>query len=476
MKHDIQIWVASCTSCASRKTPTRLQVDHMEPIPVQEAFEIMGMDIVGPLPRSNRGNVYLLVFTEYLTKWAEAFPIMKTDALSIAKVLVEEIICRYGAPKRIISDQGSNFISAVIANICTTLGIQRNITTAYHPQTDGLTERFNKTLASMISMYTSRDQKDWDEHVPFILFAYRTAIQESTLEKPFYLMFGRDPQMPVDIALNNVPGIDLSVDDYRSRIIYRVERARKVARENIVRAQKRQQDNYEKLGHPREFMLGDQVWVFTPKVVKGTAKKFAHNWYGPFRVIEKISPLNYRIRSNSGKKVEQIVHILRMKKFIGGTQTPTEIPEEIPEEEECELFEDELPVPESRIEPIRPVLQRNPNPVIPIELTEPEPMESIEPVPMGPIEITPMNDKQDIQISQQTNASTHTEPVRKITKIIGKARRSSRGKQGNPQYEVLWDDGSRSWEFAENQGPLHHAIKEYEQAETAKSQHRSVDI
>jgi hypothetical protein len=201
MKKDVKHWVDSCQDCATRKSPNNLRADHMEPIPVGTAWGTIGMDFIGPLPHTKRGNQYILVFTEYLTKWVEAFPTTNCKAETVAKFFVEDVVARYEAPMKIISDRGTHFHNKLILETCRLLGISQSLTTAYHPQTDGLTERFNQTLVDMLSKYIGDNSKDWDELIPYVLFGYRTAVQESTRETPFYLMFGRDPVLPIDVAL-----------------------------------------------------------------------------------------------------------------------------------------------------------------------------------------------------------------------------------------------------------------------------------
>ena len=107
------------------------------------------------------------------SKWVEAFPLRVTDSETLAKVLVDEIVCRYGVPQCLHSDQGTNFNSEVITSLCTQLGIEQTRTTAYHPQANGQVERFNRTLESMLSKVVNENQKDWDAHLPKALFAYR---------------------------------------------------------------------------------------------------------------------------------------------------------------------------------------------------------------------------------------------------------------------------------------------------------------
>ena len=152
--------------------------------------------------------------TDLFSKWVEAFPLVKTDSLTLAKVLVEEVVCRYGVPQCLHSDQGANLVSDVIQSLCILLGIQRTQTTAYHPQGNGQVERFNRTLEAMLSKVVTENQKDWDDHLQSVLFAYRTAIHESTGYTPFLVMFGHSPSLPVDVMLGRVQHLKKKLPQY----------------------------------------------------------------------------------------------------------------------------------------------------------------------------------------------------------------------------------------------------------------------
>ena len=147
---------------------------------------------------SSRGYRYILIVTDVFTKWVEAFPLRDMVATTLAKILVDEIICRYGVPKSIHSDQGANFCSEVIQAVCKLLKIDKTRTSAYHPMGNGQVERFNRTVEAMLSKVVKDNQRDWDCHLQKALFAYRTAFT------PYHLNFGRSPNLPVDILLGRV--------------------------------------------------------------------------------------------------------------------------------------------------------------------------------------------------------------------------------------------------------------------------------
>ena len=150
------------------------------------------------------------------------------------------------------------------------LGIKKVNTTAYNPQMDGLVERFNRSLTNMLSKTVQEHDKDWDEKLPFVLFAYRAAVQQSTLEAPFYLMYGRDPQLPTDVLLVPEPERQyVDIQDFRSEMVMGVSRAWKLARENIERAQKYQKIQHDKHAKDPNFKLGNRVFVHMPAEKKG---------------------------------------------------------------------------------------------------------------------------------------------------------------------------------------------------------------
>lgn len=122
------------------------------PIPVGGPFHRVGVDII-ELPLTVNGNKYVIVFVDYLTKWVEAFPAPDQTAETIAKLLIDHIICRHGRPEELLSDRGANLLSTMILEICKLTGMKKLNTTAYHPQTDGLVENFNRTLRAMIAKY-----------------------------------------------------------------------------------------------------------------------------------------------------------------------------------------------------------------------------------------------------------------------------------------------------------------------------------
>ena len=157
-----------------------------------------------------------------------------------------------------------------MTGVCRIMDTRKLHTTAYHPQTDGLAERFNGTFAEGLSMYVSTNQKDWDRHIPMILFAYRVSLSATTHESPFYLLCGREPRLPIDVALL-LPSSKLSssICEHRARIVQSVENAQRIISSNTQLAQQRMEEQYDKTATPVDFDIDGKVLVYTPKKRKG---------------------------------------------------------------------------------------------------------------------------------------------------------------------------------------------------------------
>ena len=186
---DICTFCKTCSKCAARKSASPRRRGQLHPVTTGYPMQLVAVDILGPLPESRQGNVYLLIVADYFTRWMEAYPIPNQEAATVAKVLTNEYFLRFSPPEQLHSDQGCQFEAEVLEEICKLLGIRKTRTTAYHPQSDGLVER------TMISKHHDL----WEEHVRSVCMAYNTSIQSTTGYSPFYLMFGRQARLPIDL-------------------------------------------------------------------------------------------------------------------------------------------------------------------------------------------------------------------------------------------------------------------------------------
>ena len=322
MYADCEHYVRSCTDCATKKMPKGNHKAPLLPLPVEGPFDRVGIDCLGPFPVTYSNNKYIVVLTDYLTKWPEAFAVSNIEAATIAEILVDQILCRHGAPRTLLSDRGSNFLSKLIVEVCKLINTKKVNTTAYHPQTDGLVERFNGTLAQSLSMYTSSNQKDLDVYIPSVLFGYRVSNHPSTGDSPFYLLYGREPRLPLDVALTPPKDLSSSIMHHRETIVSKITIAQEVARENIGRAQSQMKEYHDRRAAIPNLNVGDRVWMYTPAVPKGLTKKLRHLWHGPYRIIEKLSAVHFQLATCDNRKVTTKVHANRMKLFHDRNDRP----------------------------------------------------------------------------------------------------------------------------------------------------------
>ena len=234
MRTDIANMCRSCLVCATRSVGKPVNPP-LTPIPVDGPFDRLGVDVV-QLPRTKQGNRYVVVFVDYLTKWPEVYATADQTAPTIAKLLVENVISRHGVPRQLLSERGPSFLSKLLLEICSVMGVKKVNTSAYHPQTNGLVERFNRTLIDMLSK-TVQLGVEWDERLPYVLFAYRASVQASTGESPFFLLYGRDPQLPTELVMSP-DGIreQVPLDNYKTRMIQLMSHAWELAQQTLKRS------------------------------------------------------------------------------------------------------------------------------------------------------------------------------------------------------------------------------------------------
>ena len=189
--NDIRDWCQTCGTCAKRKSPPTSGRAPMQTITAGYPTQVMAVDLLGPLPESNNGNSYVLVVGDYYSKWMEALPVPNQEAPTVEEKLVDEVFLRFSPPEQLHSDQGRQFESVLIAEVCKLLQIRKTRTTPYHPQCDGLVERFNRTLLSILATCAEGHPFDWEQQLQKVCMAYNTSVQSSTGFIPFYLMFGR---------------------------------------------------------------------------------------------------------------------------------------------------------------------------------------------------------------------------------------------------------------------------------------------
>ena len=310
---DITEYCKTCEVC-QRSRGRRPARAPMLPMPlIQKPFTRIAMDLIGPLPKTKRGNQYILTICDYATRYPEAIPLSSTEAPKIAKELIL-LFSRVRIPEEILTDQGANFMSTMLNEVYHTLQITRIRTTPYHPQTDGLVERFNGTLKSMLRKFTSQNQKDWDEYLPYLLFSYREAPQETTGFSPFELLYGHRVRGPLDVLRDSWTGErseEIPVAAHVIRMRDQLQEMTDLVQEKAVEVQKKQKRCYDKGSKERELKVDDEVLVLLPEATN----KLKLEWVGPYRISRKTSPVDYEVETPGRRKEKKIYHINLLKRW-----------------------------------------------------------------------------------------------------------------------------------------------------------------
>ena len=287
MFSDVVEYCRSCTSCAIASGLGRPSKPTLAPIPVQRPFQIIGVDVM-ELPVTKRGNRYAIVFQDMFSKWPMVYPAPDQKSLRLVKLLVEEIVPVFGVPEALLSDRGTNLLSHLMLDVCRLLGVKKLNTTAYHPQCDGMVERFNRTLKSMIRKHVAVLGAQWDQYLSGLLWAYRNTPHDSTGEKPSFLLFGMDCRSPTEAVLLPPSTFEaMDVGDYREELIRSLSSARKIAQTVLQQAQQQYKGSYDRHAHPIRYQLGDWIMLKFPHEETGRSRKISRPWHGPYRVVQQ---------------------------------------------------------------------------------------------------------------------------------------------------------------------------------------------
>lgn len=319
MYNFVRKYIRSCATCQRRKSPPSRSIGPLQPLPCPaKPFDRVGIDLYGPLPYTAAGNRWVIVAVDHLTRYAETAALPTATARDVASFLLRRFILRHGAPRELLSDRGRVFLSDVVAKLLTECRIIHRTTTAYHPQTNGLTERFNRTLGDMLSMYVSSDHDDWDLVLPYVTYAYNTAIQATTGFSPFYLLYGREPSCTLDTVLPYRP--DVSECTPASEAAKHAEECRQLAKTFTAEDQWRQKSRHDDTAVAPTYSPGSLVWLWIPSTTPGLSTKFLAKYHGPYRVLERTSPVNYIVEpmalsTDLRRRGRETVHVQRLKPY-----------------------------------------------------------------------------------------------------------------------------------------------------------------
>ena len=308
---DVRAHCLACPICqVTKRGVPSLAPNQSMPI-LTEPFEKMATDIVGPFPRSFRGFKYVLTTICLASKYPDVIPLRDMSAASVAEGLVE-VFSRTGLPRVLLSDQGSQFMSGLIKQLCSRLGIARITTSTYHPQSNGCLERLHGTLTPMIRK-AAEEKLAWPEQIKYALFALRSMPARDTGFSPYEIVFGRKFPSPLSLLFESwsdsqAPPVKLCA--WLEQFDKRVEVIRDSVRDKLSVVQQHNQELQSKK-LLRTFCVGDQVLLRSC----GLPDKLAHAWEGPFIVKRRIGLANYELNTGGrgNRSRATVVHINNIK-------------------------------------------------------------------------------------------------------------------------------------------------------------------
>lgn len=307
MQGDVRSYCKSCEVCAKTKSRRDVRVPLLKYPDVSVPFERVHMDLIGPLNSSSDGNKYVVCVVDVLTRYVIAAPIRNKEATTVAEALVKSVVSVHGAPRQIVTDNGSEFVNKVLEELCKTLKVSHTTTTPYHPSSNGIVERANGTIVKILRSLASDNPDIWDDMLPLAVFAYNTGYNRSIKESPYYLMFHRDPVFPFDL-LTATPNPWYNVDDYVAKSAVIANRVLKRCKEYLDCAND-EQVRFRGPTTVKPVDVGDRVFV-TDHARKS---KLSPLYKGPYRVIDKVSDAVFKVRHILGGRVSTM-HVDSLRK------------------------------------------------------------------------------------------------------------------------------------------------------------------
>ncbi|XP_078492084.1 uncharacterized protein LOC144747728 [Ciona intestinalis] len=315
IRSDVARFCKSCDVCQKTIGKGKVAKVPLQKMPLIDVpFERVAVDLVGPIqPPSEKGHRYLLTMVDYATRYPEAVPLKNITTEDVAEALVD-IFSRVGVPNEILSDQGTQFMSGCMKEVERLLKIRHLRTTPYSPQCNGLVERFNGTLKTMLKRLCAEQPKQWHRYINPLLFAYREVPQESTGFAPFELLYGRTIRGPLHILKDMVTNEATDKEtmcsyQYVFELRERLEMTMQVAKAASAEAQNRYKKNFDRKTKQRQLSEEDQVLVLLPT----DSNKLLMQWKGPYKVKGKVGMNDYRVDVNGKVK---LYHINLLKKYI----------------------------------------------------------------------------------------------------------------------------------------------------------------
>ena len=317
LKRGVERNIANCDRCAARSTAGIKRKGELQTFSVHGALKTMAADILGPVTLAKKSRARnILVMSDLFTKYAVTVALQDMTAATVANAIIDEWIMKLGAPDVIHTDQGSNFSSELMQDICRIFMIEKTRNTPYHPQGNGQVERFNRVIADTLSKYCAEKPQEWDVYLPYITFVYNTTVHRTIGATLYSMIFGREAQYPIVLFVPKPPGdprlkLGENTEELNERL-YEIHREAQITTES---EQQRQREYFNRKVHGEPFKEGDIVWLFESH--KAKSKKIYLPWHGPLEVLSRTSEVTYMICKRGIKEKWRKVRFNRLKPYRG---------------------------------------------------------------------------------------------------------------------------------------------------------------
>jgi len=324
LNRDVAEWCRQCPQCARSKGPPLRPHGELNKIPVGAPLDLVTMDILSGLPTPSDGSKYILVLVDAFTKWVEAYPLPDQEASTCMDAAYAGFFAWFSLPLQLHSDQGRNFESTLVKELCALAGVHKTRTTPFHPRSDGLTERANRTILQMLRTTTTDHPQDWPRRLPALLSAYRATVHATKQTSPNFAMLGREVLLPCTLITqppNDTPVSTTYVATFRNNLRDAHQRVR-ASMHASAQTQKRYFDACIK---QQTFQVGQLVWMYLPLPrIRSTFRKLTKLWTGPWEILAFSSPLVVQVKHTTTRK-RQTVHVDRLVPCASGqtTEPPT---------------------------------------------------------------------------------------------------------------------------------------------------------